>query len=73
MLKLENFRKTNLKMARFHWSRNSRDSCPTSSAQAQSVLCLLLHEVLKYVPHCIITGANANMSDMSVSVECINH
>ena len=27
----ENLRKTNLKMARFHWSRNSRDSCPTSS------------------------------------------
>ena len=29
----ENLRKTNLKMARFHWSRNSRDSCPTSSGQ----------------------------------------
>lgn len=32
---VKNLRKNNVKMTQFHWSRNSRDSCPTSSGKQQ--------------------------------------
>ena len=32
--------KNNAKIARFHWSRKSRDSCPTSSVPTQRILFL---------------------------------
>ena len=36
---VKNLRKNNEKMTQFHWSRKSRDSCPTSSEQG---LCFTL-------------------------------
>ena len=34
---VKNLRKNNDKMTQFHWSRKSRDSCPTSSAQRNNL------------------------------------
>ena len=37
---VKNLRKNNDKMTQFHWSRKSRDSCPTSSAVCAIFVCL---------------------------------
>ena len=34
---VKNLRKNNDKLTQFHWSRKSRDSCPTSSEQHLSI------------------------------------